>query len=671
MKNAVSTPELLLKILSDACIESVAIIDDAFDPISGAELGIGIDEFWDHCLRESDSQLTRELKSFCERYSEVSGQETVITDREDFTDDLLTGLRNSLHLFPSLRKTSMETLFALHQDKLAPILDLQSRLHELKLTVRQFGTEFEFGDFRPKIIFLDYFLGVTDDSTAVETARIRIKEIYDLYEIEAEKPFVVLMSSRDVGSNQREFCDDAKILYGLLTFAPKNELRTKEHLYYHLASWSLDLPSRHVVQLFVEALESSLKEAQSQFSAHLRKLGIEDYANLQWLSLQDDGHPLGDYMLWLLKEMLAHLLHNNERVLKSQQSLDALQVGRFLPSSSPPSLDLAKLYRMALTEPGFKPADRHPASRDDGTDFHLKLGDMFFNDEKREVLMALSASCDLAYSATSNLRSFPSNRLVLFAQGEMELTDTPPKAASIKTEPFLHEDGKIYRICWKHRNAVWKEYGQAKEWFARNGFVHKAQMSLPYALEIQKSYANNISRIGLPVHPPTSTWPTIDICCEGGDGKWYALLSVERGAQIVKRRKGDGETEILFVMCRDSVFHLPAAMSKADAVFENQEAELRSFITQLTVANDKHKEKKIERAQQKLSRLSEKRAKIAAIDCSPQACLPLVLNPRVLDELATHVVLGADLPWLYIDADYTSDFKAGTPLAINIRRIDG
>lgn len=672
MNSSIPTaPSALKSVLSQASLKTVAIVDDAFDPLSAIDLKKEIYEFLDHVTRDGkDGPLSKELQSFCTTISEKDGIPLLLSSVEDFNDEILVALRRSLHLFPTLRRVAQDTIFELQIDKLSPIIDLEEELTKLGFEVLAFGSKFEFGTFRPQIIFLDYFLGVTENAAAIATARDRITEIYSLYEAEEAKPFVVLMSSRDVSDQQRSFCDEANILYGLVTFAKKEELRSRERLYYYLVSWSLDMPSRHVIQLFVEAIEASLENARTDFSRQLRSLGIEDYANLQWLSLQDEGHPLGDYMLWLLKEMLAHLVHNNERVLKSQLALDSLQVNRFLPSSSPPSLILAQLYKMALTEPGFKPADRHPASQGEGSDFHLKLGDMFFNETKGTVVMALSAACDLAYSATASTRKFPRERLILFAEGKMQLTTSTAVAASIKTEPFLHDDGKIYRICWRHRDAHWREYGQAKNWLDENGYVHKAQMSLPYALEIQKSYANNISRIGLPVQPPMSTWPTVDICCEGEDGKWHILHSVERGAQLVMRLKGDGENETLFVICRECIFVLPEVMANADKLFATQEDNLRNSIKQFTAENDKHKQKRIERAQQKLNRLSDMRAWIAAVDCSPHTCLPLILHPRVLDSSATHVELDAALPWLYTDAEYTSSFKAETPLAMNIRRYD-
>ncbi len=247
-----STPAALQKILSDASLRSAAIIDDAFDPVAANELQTEIAAFWDHCTR--NTALAQEITAFCEGAQSDFGGRLAIKDAEDFTDEVLSALRKSLHLYPSIRKTASETIFAYLEDRLAPIVDLQTQLKELGLYIEPFGSNFSFGEFRPQIIFLDFFLGVTDDEAAVQTARARIAEIYQLYEDETKKPFVVLMSSKNVGDRQRTFCRDANLLYGLLTFVPKGELRSPDHLYYHLASWSLDLQSRHAIQLFVESL---------------------------------------------------------------------------------------------------------------------------------------------------------------------------------------------------------------------------------------------------------------------------------------------------------------------------------------------------------------------------------------------------------------------------------
>jgi hypothetical protein len=52
-------------------------------------------------------------------------------------------------------------------------------------------------------------------------------------------------------------------------------------------------------------------------------MSFEDYTYIQHLALQDDGHPLGDYMLWLDTSQLIDLLLGHRDVAKQRARLDS------------------------------------------------------------------------------------------------------------------------------------------------------------------------------------------------------------------------------------------------------------------------------------------------------------------------------------------------------------
>ncbi len=191
-------------------------------------------------------------------------------------------------------------------------------------------------------------------------------------------------------------------------------------------------------------------------------------------------------------------------------------------------------------------------------------------------------------------------------------------------------------------------------------------MSLPYALEIQKSYANNFSRIGLPVHPPTTSWPSVEICCEGADGNWKVESTVERGAQLIRRRRNE-EIETLFVLSREVVFRIPQALKNADEFLNSSEKQQSDRIATAVDESKDYKDKIVERATAALKRLSERRIEIHNIDCSPEACLPMVLTPRVLNVKDQPIELGAGLPSLFVNCDLKGKYAVETPLALNIK----
>ena len=84
------------------------------------------------------------------------------------------------------------------------------------------------------------------------------------------------------------------------------------------------------------------------------------------LSLRAEGQPLGQYMSWLYKSLLAHLVHNHERVLEAQDKLDDIDMKAYVPLKRPPPIHLAELYSLSLTEPGTS-----------SNSARLRLGDLY------------------------------------------------------------------------------------------------------------------------------------------------------------------------------------------------------------------------------------------------------------------------------------------------------
>ena len=82
----------------------------------------------------------------------------------------------------------------------------------------------------------------------------------------------------------------------------------------------------------------------------------------------------------------------------------------------------------------FGPIGPHPRAAEGNTEPYLQLGDMFFKATGgNEVLIVLSAACDLAYAPGAR-REFPTNRYVLFEYGELQPIGEAPREAA-RDEP--------------------------------------------------------------------------------------------------------------------------------------------------------------------------------------------------------------------------------------------
>ncbi|MDA7979506.1 MAG: hypothetical protein MPJ50_12140, partial [Pirellulales bacterium] len=320
-----------------------------------------------------------------------------------------------------------------------------------------------------------------------------------------------------------------------------------------------------------------------------------------------------------------------------------------------------------------------PRSGEEGTDLHLSLGDMFFRRDGegslKEVLIVLNAACDLAYSPKSN-RSFPADRYVLFEYGRLQPIDDDPDSASMCTQPFLHpDDGCVYRINWTHQKAIWKKYSECGEWLEAEHYDRKTRLALPYALELQKSFANHITRIGMPVQPPMARWRSVAICCAKDDGKWSELEVVRNGVQLIHKRTGEEQYTEHFVLSKSTILALVRSADRVQATLDDPEADLVAAIETAKAAVEadglspedlKGANNQLKKLEGQLTGLHTRRRKIQQIGEAHKEWLASVESPRSLPRTGARVEIDARLLWVYLAADYTSNFGSGPPIALNI-----
>ena len=186
---------------------------------------------------------------------------------------------------------------------------LVEELRNLGLNVVPIGTTVPEDPGQAQLIFLDYYLGSPADETSVETSRAAVSRLLTLYPVGSEKPLVVLMSSHDDAKMLAEdFRRQTGIVGGMFYFLPKSDLTDRVKLLLDLDMLAMALPDGHRIQKFIDTTESKMDAAVAEFLTDIKRLNIDDYVYMQRLSLQADGHPLGDYLLWLYSAYFGHLL---------------------------------------------------------------------------------------------------------------------------------------------------------------------------------------------------------------------------------------------------------------------------------------------------------------------------------------------------------------------------
>lgn len=644
------TAHPIVERLKAAGIAKAAIIDDVYDPLRCDDLKSEISDFWNAIERDK------------ERLAELSTVAAGISDQADITDEVLGKLWEKRSALPKLGAPLAEQLFAKRLSDLAPLEELARHLKEAGVEPVPLGREDALpGPF--KLVFLDWILGSEPDASRISEERAR--KLYTEHDAVADKPFIILMSSKPVeaAAAKDHFRSASSLLGGLFGFVAKAEIKDRTQLFMYLTAWSLDLPARHDIQYFVEALQAGLKGAEEEFVRRIRSLSFEDYANIQSLSLHAEGHPLGDYMLWLYKALLTHLFHDQPRVREQQKRLDAMSYKQFVPVEEHPSSELAEIYQYALTEPAVEELGPHPRASEGSKEPYLQLGDLFFKESGgHEVIMVANAACDLAYSP-GEARAFRADQPILLLQGTLQRYEEVDNSKDVRTELVKHEN-RPYRILWNTGHVTSCEYGKVAEWFRERKYKRKLRLALPYALEVQQAFAVRMTRVGMPVRPPICRRADVEVYFKGDGGKCERAGEViTDGAIVFQGRSADGRDEEQFVITLTCVKAVVGRLSGATAGCEKEKAACDAAVT-AAGSEPKALEKakgKLTGAVNKLDKLS--RLSDPSLEWLAAARRPVAVPPANSD---TAALVHKELLSVYHNRTFQGDYKFNLPIVLNL-----
>ena len=485
-----------------------------------------------------------------------------------------------------------DALFLDFDQRYAEVERIRSRLSDRGHDVAVFHSKEGLFDGKPfDLVFLDLLL----DKGEAESEEIA-KEIYREF-----KAFVVLMSnSPSAAAREEQFRRKSRLLRGFFHFCEKSELCDEAGLRIRLDSLPKNTNVCHAMHEFVDAIENALGGViaepdtsvtssdeeppglpLSQFMHTLRGLGLQDYALLCELTLRDEGHPLGDYMIRLLGFHLMARLLSNTRVRSSVSKLDTMRFTEFLPFGEESTASFKEMYADSLTERVVSPWSPHPWQskqsevrepkledggsiaadsaeaddenpedvsstdlttgakkeeesevlrvlkvNDDGKELpFLQLGDLLIQNESQSAYCVLTASCDLQFTPENVSKNRPRRRddTVLMLPGSLRPVGDPPLPKSSATTVLVNDHGVWYSIDWFDRKLLGLPHCILRSLFEEQGFTHEKRLQMGRALELQQTVLSQVSRIGLDVQPPMPSDLAIDVFGKQPDGTFVRL----------------------------------------------------------------------------------------------------------------------------------------------------
>jgi hypothetical protein len=419
-----------------------------------------------------------------------------------------------------------------------------------------------------QLVFLDLLLAKGE----AESQDIA-KQIYEKF-----KAFILLMSnSPGVNPQQVEgFRRATRLLSGFFEFQAKSNLCDREKFRIQIETLPKDPEVCHAVHNFVIAMEQALggpidelpltdvaspTDAPAailpQFMHTLRALGLYDYALLCEMTLRNEGHPLGDYIIRLLGAHLLAQLLSHQGVKDAVAALDALRFTEFLPFGDERSPSFHRMYADATTEAITGPWNPHPWSivrtsaatdttaaasaigtsetedgapspsapftvadeqasvdseilqllgfKDDDEPLpYVQLGDLFIKDEKSLVFAVLSASCELQFvpSQVHKDRERLRDDTVLLVPGKMRSVGAKPYSDAVTTAGLVEWNGSAYCIDWFYGKLLGLPHCSLRKLLEKQDYQHQRRFQTTRALELQQAVLSKLSRIGLEVRPP-------------------------------------------------------------------------------------------------------------------------------------------------------------------------
>lgn len=510
-------------------VRIVGLVDDVYDSLGDLNLRQDErDDLWGH-LQDNDAAL-----------EELERLGHPVTEPGELTSSLLVSFDTRRAYFVAFERVwQTSTLGNRIESARAQVNRLRGQLEQsFGLEVRPFGSNTPAEAVVAEdlhLLFLDWYLG-DDTPTSIEAAVQKVTEILSSWPADRAKPLIVLMSSHPgLREHADDFCHRSGILRGMFYAVPKRDLADNFKLRLNMHLFAMSLPAARSLQSFVDGLRAELPMIGERFVDRISDLTLSDYAFIHSFSLQDDGQPLGDYLLWLFSAYFGHLLFA-EALSAQRAQLDAMTFSEALPSPGPPSERLTQLYHYALFDTEVGPAQPHPwatpATGDQSPDepLALTLGDVFerrrseetsdllaprpldkratdsdetsSDSDEPDLFMVINAQCDLAFTPNLATRAIDPDRSILLLPGRLESVRKEARNRSMpKTELYLHERGS-YRIVWNTKGVTTVPYGSFKSWQKEAGFQRVARLRLPFALEVQRAFAADLTRVGMPVMPP-------------------------------------------------------------------------------------------------------------------------------------------------------------------------
>ena len=353
-----------------------------------------------------------------------------------------------------------------------------------------------------ELVFLDYYLedGSNDTSTAEDIASRAASSCTS-----SQQQLILMSSDPNVRSDRRKFRSTSRVPGPSFAFVSKPELDATWKIKAHLKMLAKALPHSRAIYGYISSVKEYLDTATKELGLLLDDLDLGDLAHLQNLALQADGHPLGDYLSWLVSSHLTSLTFEGDLRTK-QDEVDSIEFDTTLVHPLELSGIITTFHHSALFSRNLGPLRGHPRAVSDPDRPQLpfaRLGDVYFDQDRSRALVILSADCQLSF-APGTKRSLDESTPVLLVPGTPLPVHKREQGAHHAATYGIEHKSEIYRIEWNFKKYFSTSVGALQAKLVTEGFdiSNRDRLRPLYALQLQYQFANFLFTVGSPIPPP-------------------------------------------------------------------------------------------------------------------------------------------------------------------------
>ena len=521
-------------------IKNVLIVDDGFDLAPRlSDLGATNADwatFFDDLVPEDEELLE-------EAYSAYNSDSTADFSKDEAFLSVVWGLRKQLngeavaHIFSNYETTQRAMTVVLEK--------AEEKLKSYGLKVSKAGRNFTEAVAAADLILIDLYLGAQHDPDDMNLSINGLKTA--ILKRKKNPPAIILMSSHpNISSKRAKFRDDAGVFASGFRTIKKADIDSEgrlDQLLFELAKHRQDSLK---LTNFLEAWREGIVRSIETTSVDIRRMDLEDIAQLHDLLLDDEQELRGSYMLDLVDRLLLHEVESDKPTISAAKKLNTMDSDDHPPNTMADSKDNLALVQKTLyvhqNRRTLDPMDGYPVGF--GDIIALREGSKIppgsvFSGARNSVFAVMTPACDL-------VREPPKAKRVLLIEGECKPVDavaySPPMPHDRNPRTIVLQHGKAkVGIEWKPKKLATLTKTVVENLLKKDGVFVAGRLRNEFALELQQAMLSGVGRVGV-MAPMPSNYPIVVNVYYPDNDRNFVLLKTKLNGMCVVGRSANKKT---------------------------------------------------------------------------------------------------------------------------------